>query len=168
MKPNIVLIGMPASGKSTLGVQLAKWLSMGFVDTDLLVQARAGMAMQAFQDANGMEAYRLLECETVGTLVCDNCVVATGGSAVYCPEAMAHLREMATVVFLDLPVDEVERRIGDISERGVVIRPGMTLEELHAERRPLYLEYADITVDCSNKTPEELLREIRARMPQRR
>jgi len=160
MKSNIVLIGMPASGKSTLGVQLAKWLSMGFVDTDLLVQARAGMAMQAFQDTNGMEAYRSLECETVETLVCENCVVATGGSAVYCPDAMAHLRNMAKVVFLDLPVDEVKRRIGDISERGVVIRPGMTLEDLHAERRPLYLGYADVAIDCSGKTSEQLLKKI--------
>ncbi|MBT3401543.1 MAG: shikimate kinase, partial [Rhodospirillaceae bacterium] len=88
VKSNIVLIGMPASGKSTLGVQLAKWLSMGFIDTDLLVQARAGESMQAFQDANGMDAYRKLECDTVGSLVCENCVVATGGSAVYCAGAM--------------------------------------------------------------------------------
>ena len=161
MKSNLVLIGMPASGKSTLGVQLAKWLSMGFVDTDLLVQARAGMSMQAFQDANGMEAYRLLECEVVGTLVCENCVVATGGSAVYCSDAMAHLRSMAKVVFLDLPVDEVRGRIGDVSERGVVIRPGMSLEDLYAERRPLYLEYADVVINCSGRLPEQLLREIR-------
>ena len=162
MKSNIVLIGMPASGKSTLGVQLAKWLSMGFVDTDLLVQARAGMSMQAYQDANGMEAYRKLECDTVRTLVCENCVVATGGSAVYCPDAMAHLRAMAQVLFLDLPVEEIKRRIGNIAERGVVIRPGMALEDLAAERRPLYLEHADAVIDCSGKTSEQLLAEVRA------
>ena len=160
MKSNIVLIGMPASGKSTLGVQLAKWLSMGFVDTDLLVQARAGMSMQAFQDAHGMEAYRKLECDTVGTLACENCVVATGGSAVYCPDAMARLQATAKVLFLDLPVEEIRRRIGDIAERGVVIRPGMTLEELAAERRPLYLEYADAVIDCSGKTSAQLINEI--------
>lgn len=166
-KSNIVLIGMPASGKSTMGVQLAKWLSMGFIDTDLLVQARAGASMQAFQDANGMEAYRALECDTVGSLVCEHCVIATGGSAVYCEEAMRHLQGMAKIIFLDLPVAEVKQRIGGIAERGVVIRPGMTLDDLHTERRPLYLEYADVVVDCSGKMQDELLVEILALMPRR-
>ena len=160
-KTNIVLIGMPASGKSTVGVQLAKWLSMGFIDTDLLVQARAGISMQAFQDANGMEAYRALECDTAGSLVCENCVIATGGSAVYCDGAMRHLQSMAKTIFLDLPVAEVKQRIGDTSERGVVIRPGMSLEDLHAERHPLYLKYADVVIDCSGKTSDQLLNEIR-------
>jgi len=153
---------MPASGKSTLGVQLAKWLSMGFLDTDLLVQARAGTSMQAFQNAHGMDAYQTLECETVKSLVCENCVIATGGSAVYCDGAMRHLQSMAKIIFLDLPVTEVEQRIGGIAERGVVIQPGMTLEDLHAERHPLYLKYADMTLECSGKTSTELLSEIRA------
>jgi shikimate kinase len=160
-KSNIVLIGMPASGKSTLGVQLAKWLSMGFMDTDLLVQARAGVSMQAFQDANGMEAYQTLECETVQSVVCENCVIATGGSAVYCTGAMQHLKAMARIIFLDVPIDEITRRIGDITERGVVIEPGMTLDDLHQERRPLYLKYADAVIDCSGKTSAELVAEIR-------
>jgi shikimate kinase len=160
-KSNIVLIGMPASGKSTLGVQLAKWLSMGFMDTDLLVQARAGVSMQAFQDANGMEAYQTLECETVQSVVCENCVIATGGSAVYCTGAMQHLKAMARIIFLDVPIDEITRRIGDITERGVVIEPGMTLNDLHQERRPLYLKYADTVIDCSCKTSDELVAEIR-------
>ncbi|MEN8254280.1 MAG: shikimate kinase [Verrucomicrobiota bacterium] len=160
-KSNIVLIGMPASGKSTLGVQLAKWLSMGFIDTDLLVQARVGESMQAFQDANGMEAYRALECETVGSLVCENCVIATGGSAVYCEDAMQHLKSIAKIIFLDVPVGEIKQRIGDTSERGVVIQPGMTLDDLYEERRPLYLEYADVVIDCSGKTQDELLAEMR-------
>jgi len=155
---------MPTSGKSTVGVQLAKWLSMGFIDTDLLVQARAGIAMQAFQDANGMDAYQTLECETVKSLVCENCVVATGGSAVYCESAMKHLQSMAKIIFLDLPVAEVGLRIGGIAERGVVIQPGMTLEDLHAERHPLYLKYADVVIDCFGKPQDELLAEIRALM----
>jgi len=159
-KSNIVLIGMPASGKSTVGVQLAKWLSMGFIDTDLLVQARAEDSMQAFQDANGMDAYQTLECETVKSLVCENCVIATGGSAVYCDGAMVHLKSMAKIIFLDLPVVEVEQRIGGIAERGVVIQPGMTLADLHAERHPLYLKYADETIECSGKASNELLAEI--------
>jgi shikimate kinase len=160
-KSNIVLIGMPASGKSTVGVQLAKWLSMGFIDTDLLVQARAGVSMQAFQDANGMDAYQTLECDTVKSVVCENCVIATGGSAVYCDGAMRHLQRIAQIIFLDLPVDDVQQRIGGIAERGVVIRPGMTLEDLHAERRPLYLKYADEVIDCAGKSQNRLLDEIR-------
>ena len=163
-KSNIVLIGMPASGKSTLGVQLAKWVSMGFIDTDLLVQARIGESMQAFQDANGMAAYRTLECDVAGSLVCENCVIATGGSAVYCDGAMKHLQGIAKIIFLDVPVNEIKQRIGDTSERGVVIRPGMTLDDLHAERRPLYLKYADVTIDCTGKSQDELLAEIRTLM----
>ena len=160
-KSNIVLIGMPACGKSTIGVQLAKWLSMGFIDTDLLVQARAGTGMQAYQDASGMEAYRTLECETVASLVCDNCVIATGGSAVYCERAMRHLREMATVIFLHVPIAEIKLRIGSIAERGVVIRPDMTLDDLETERHPLYLKYADVTLECAGKAQDQLLSELR-------
>lgn len=163
-KSNIVLIGMPASGKSTIGVQLAKWLSMGFIDTDLLVQARAGMSMQAFQDANGMDAYQTLECETVRSVVCENCVIATGGSAVYCDSAMKHLQNMARIVFLDVPVEEIKERIGSMAMRGVVIKPGMTLDDLYAERHPLYLEYADTVIDCTGKSEDALLDEIRAPM----
>ena len=161
MKSNIVLIGMPASGKSTVGVQLAKWLSMGFIDTDLLVQARAGESMQAFQDTNGMEAYRTLECDTAGSLVCENCVIATGGSVVYCDSAMQHLKAIAKIIFLDVPVEAIMQRIGSMAERGVVIQPGMTLDDLHAERRPLYLQYADEVIDCSGKGQDQLLAEIR-------
>ncbi len=161
-KSNIVLVGMPASGKSTLGVQLAKWLSMGFIDTDLLVQARIGESMQAFQDANGMEAYQTLECDVVHSLSCINCVIATGGSTIYCPEAMEHLQGMAKIIFLNLPAAEVEQRIGSMAERGVVIQPDMTLSDLYAERHPLYLNYADVVLDCSGKSLDELLTEIRA------
>jgi shikimate kinase len=161
-KSNIVLIGMPASGKSTVGVQLAKWLSMGFIDTDLLVQARAGESMQTFQDKNGIAAYQTLECETVKSVICENCVIATGGSAVYCDSAMAHLKNMAGIIFLDVPLEEIRQRIGDWSERGVVIKPDMTLDELYAERRPLYLKLADCVVDCAGKSEDDVLSEIRS------
>lgn len=159
---NIVLIGMPASGKSTVGVQLAKWLSMGFIDTDLLVQARAGESMQTFQERKGLDAYQTLECETVQSVVCENCVIATGGSAVYCGAAMEHLKSIARIIFLDVPIEEIKRRIGDYSGRGVVIKPGMTLDDLYAERRPLYLKYADVVIDCEGKTQDEILSGIRS------
>jgi shikimate kinase len=160
-KSNIVLIGMPASGKSTIGVQLAKWLSMGFIDTDLLVQARAGESMQAFQNQNGQDDYRKLEADTARSVVCENCVIATGGSVVYYPEAMEHLKSIAQVVFLDVPLADIEQRIGDWSARGVIIKPGMTIADLFEERRPLYLQYADAVIDCSGKSQNELLEEIR-------
>jgi len=152
---------MPACGKSTLGVQLAKWLSMGFIDTDLLVQARAGESMQAFQNAHGLEAYQGLECETVKSVICENCVIATGGSAVYCEAGMAHLQSIASVIFLDASLHDVKSRIGDFSQRGVVIRPGMTIDDLYAERRPLYLKYADVVVECAGRTQDDILKEIR-------
>jgi len=161
-KSNIVLIGMPASGKSTIGVQLAKWLSMGFIDTDLLVQARVGESMQSFQDANGMDAYRKLEGDTARSVVCDNCVIATGGSVVYYDDAMRHLQSMARIVFLDVPIDEIKQRIGDTSQRGVVMRPGMTLDDLYDERHPLYLKYAEAVIGCAGKSEDEILAEIRA------
>ncbi|MDH3982300.1 MAG: shikimate kinase, partial [Kiritimatiellaceae bacterium] len=153
---------MPASGKSTLGVQLAKWLSMGFMDTDLLVQARAGESMQAFQDTNGLDAYQQLECDTVKSVICENCVIATGGSAIYCNAAMDHLKQIAHIIFLDVPLSEIKRRIGDYSERGVVIKDGMTLDDLYAERRTLYLNHADLVMDCEDKQQNDLLAEIRA------
>ena len=155
---------MPASGKSTVGVQLAKWMSMGFIDTDLLVQARAGESMQAFQNRDGLDAYQALECETVKSVVCENCVIATGGSAFYCDGAMDHLKSIARIIFLDVPLDDIKRRIGDISQRGVVINPGMTLDDLYAERRPLYLKHADSVIDCAGKAQDEVLAEIRALM----
>ncbi len=161
-KNNIVLIGMPACGKSTIGVQLAKWLSMGFIDTDLLVQARAGESMQAFQDANGMEAYRKLESDTARSVVCDNCVIATGGSVVYYDDAMQHLQSIARIIFLDVPINEIKQRIGDTSQRGVVIKPGMTLDDLYAERHPLYMQYAGTVIECSGKPQDEILSAIRA------
>jgi shikimate kinase len=160
-KSNIVLIGMPASGKSTLGVQLAKWVSKGFMDTDLLVQARTGVSMQAYQNANGLDAYQTLECDTVKSVVCENCVIATGGSAVYCDGAMKHLKSIATIIFLDVPILEIKRRIGDYSARGVVIKDGMTLDDLYEERRPLYLKHADLVIDCADQKPDDLLHLIR-------
>jgi shikimate kinase len=93
----------------------------------------------------------------VKSVVCENCVIATGGSAVYCDGAMSHLQGMAKVIFLDVPIGEIKHRIGDISQRGVVIKPGMTLDDLYAERRPLYLKYADETVECEGKTSNDLV-----------
>ena len=107
-----------------------------------------------------MDAYRTLECETARSLICENCVIATGGSVIYYEVAMRHLQSIARIMFLDVPVDEIRQRIGDTSRRGVVIRPGMTLEDLFKERRPLYRQYAERIIDCSGRTQNEILKEL--------
>ncbi len=160
MKRNIILIGMPSSGKSTLGVLLAKRLSMTFLDTDLLIQSEEGRRLQEIQNAVGMEAFRLLEGRIIENVACENTVIATGGSAVYCTQAMASLKQTGTTVFLDLPLDEIETRIGDPAVRGVVMQPGMTLADLYRQRRPLYRQYADLTLSCGGKSHDALLDEL--------
>ena len=160
MKRNIVLIGMPSSGKSTLGVLLAKTLSMSFIDTDLLIQVEEGRRLCEIQNQIGMAAFRLLEGTIVKKIDCENSVIATGGSVVYGAEAMAHLRNIGKIVFLDLPLDEIEARIGDPVTRGVVMQPGMTIADLYKERRPLYEQYADQTLFCGGKSHDELLGEL--------
>jgi shikimate kinase len=162
MKTNCILIGMPASGKSTLGVLLAKRLSKRFIDTDLLIQVREGESLQAIQQRIGMEAFQSLECDLIAGLEAEHAVIATGGSAVYCNRSMNHLREMGTVIGLLVPLDEIERRIGDLSARGVVIKGGMTLADLYAERLPLIQKHADYLVDCSDRGHQALVDEIAA------
>jgi len=159
-KSSITLIGMPACGKSTVGVLLAKALNMQFVDTDLLMQRKYRQFLWQILDAQGIEAFKAMEAEVICALDCENTCIATGGSAVYSDAAMRHLKRISTVIFIDLPCGEVARRIADIRGRGVVIERGKTLPALFAERRPLYLRYADATVQAQGKGTEELLEEI--------
>lgn len=151
---------MPGAGKSTLGVVLAKRLGLGFVDTDLLIQTRAGRPLRRIIAEDGLEAFCALEEETVCSLSLSNAVIATGGSVVYSKKAMEHLRAHGLVYFLDLPLPELHTRIGDPSQRGVVITPGQTLSELFARRRPLYLGYADRIIHCAGQSLEALVTEI--------
>ena len=141
---NIVLIGMPGSGKSTLGVLLAKALGRSFVDTDLLVQVKASGRLQALLDEKGVDAFLDLEGETVSELDAENAVIATGGSVVYRAAAMAHLRQNGVLVYLALPYAEIRRRVKNLSTRGVALRAGQTLRTLYDERVPLYEKYCDI------------------------
>ena len=159
-KTNITLIGMPACGKSTIGVLLAKTRNMGFVDTDLLIQRKYDQFLWQIIDAEGIEAFKRKEAEVIRSLRCENTCIATGGSAVYSDQAMRHLKRISTVVLLDLSCGEVESRIADIKSRGVVIDQGKTLPELYEERRPLYLHYADVAVHADGKGVEELLTEL--------
>ena len=151
---NIVLIGMPGAGKSTVGVLVAKWESMGFLDTDLLVQSGEQRPLQELIDERGTGAFRDLEEDYVLRLEARQCVIATGGSVVYSPAAMAHLADLGPVVLLDVDLPTLQARLTDLPTRGVVRFPGQSLEDLYHERRPLYLRYADRVVDGRQGTHE--------------
>ncbi len=156
---NIILIGMPGSGKSTVGVLLAKSAGMGFIDTDLLIQSASGRLLYKMIEEDGIEAFIKKESEVIGNLVCDNCVIATGGSAVYGEKGMKNLKSLGVVIYLKLSCDEIKRRLKNIRTRGVVMRQGETVEALYNERIPLYEKYADITVNAG-ANPEDVVAEI--------
>ncbi len=157
---NIVLIGMPGVGKSTVGVLLAKAAGMDFLDTDVLIQARQGRSLQEIIDADGLAALCEIEQRHVLSLAASGCVIATGGSVVYSPAAMAHLAAGGAIIHLALELELLERRLSDLATRGVVMAKGETLAELYAERMPLYRRYAQITIDCAGKTHEQITQEI--------
>lgn len=159
---NIVLIGMPGAGKSTIGVLLAKTLLMDFCDTDLIIQKKEGKALCEIIKEKGTDEFIRIEDEIIGAQKFDNCVVATGGSAVYGENAMKNLKENSVVVYLAVSSHELEKRICNIHTRGIAMKEGTTIAELFAERAPLYEKYADITVDCSDSTPEQCVDKITA------
>lgn len=152
---NIVLIGMPASGKSTIGVLLAKTLGLGFCDTDLLIQQQEGCLLQEFIDHHGIERFLDAECSAVLSLNCRDSVIATGGSVVFRDAAMQKLRRDGIVVFLDAPLSEVISRLNNIQTRGVAAQRGMSIAEIYEERLPLYRAYADITISTEHRTAEQ-------------
>jgi shikimate kinase len=153
---NVVLVGMPAAGKSTVGVLVAKRASLAFVDTDLLIQSAAGRSLERVIEEDGREAFGRLEEAQVLALDVRDTLVSTGGSVVYRQAAVDHLRALGFVVFLDAPLSEVRARIGDPAARGLVRRPGQTLDGLYAERRPLYVSACDAIVDCAGRGHAEV------------
>lgn len=157
---NIVLIGMPAVGKSTIGVLLAKTLLLNFVDTDLEIQKKYSVSLSAIIEKYGVEKFVEIENSVISKCNFKNSVVATGGSAVYGKEAMENLKENAVVIYLKLPIEEIEKRISNIKTRGVAIKPGATLKDLFKEREVLYKKYADIEICCEGKTAEECVEAI--------
>lgn len=146
---NVVLIGMPGAGKSTIGVLLAKALARQFVDTDLLLQGAAGAPLHELLARHGRDGFRALEERQILALTARATVIATGGSVVYSPAAMAHLRTLGPIVYLEVPLATLQQRLGDLRARGVVMAPGQTLAALHAERVPLYRQYAELTVPAA-------------------
>lgn len=159
-KNNIILIGMPGVGKSTVGVVLAKKLGYSFVDADLVIQSREGKLLHEIIAEQGVEGFWRTE-EAVGESIDGRrTVIATGGSAVYGERAMAHYRQIGTVVYLHLPLEGIRERLGDLTERGVTLKAGQDLDSLYAERRPLYEKYADITVNCEGLSIREIVKKI--------
>jgi shikimate kinase len=153
---NIVLIGMPGCGKSTVGVLLAKRLGLGFIDTDLIIPQETGRTLQTIVDGDGYQSLRGVEGRVLRTLDVRRHVISTGGSAVYSEDAMAHLAANGVLVFLDIPLAEVKRRIGDHSMRGISRHPDQSLEDLFQERFSLYNRYGQITVRADQRTPAEV------------
>ncbi len=152
---NIILIGMPGAGKSTIGVLLAKSLLMDFVDTDLLIQKKYSSSLCDIINSRGIEEFLKIENDVICSWSFLNCIIATGGSAVYGAEAMERLKKDGITVYLRLTPEEIEKRINNIHTRGIAMKKGTTIAELYGERAPLYEKYADIVIDCAGLTPEQ-------------
>ena len=164
---NIILIGMPASGKSTAGVVLAKVLGCDFIDTDLLIQNREGRRLEELIRDEGIEAFLDIEGEVCRTLQAEKTVVATGGSVIYREPAVLHLKEIGTLVYLSVDFETLKKRLYNVMERGVVLREGQTLEDLYRERTLLYERYADIIVEEGGQTLEETVSAVKAALESR-
>lgn len=157
---NIVLIGMPGAGKSTIGVILAKVLAFNFIDSDLLIQEQEAMLLKDIIAAKGIEGFQEIENQVNRDIDTDKSVIATGGSIVYCPEAMEHLGNIGVVVYIKLDYETINNRLRDIRKRGVVFRDGQTLKSLYDEREVLYEKYAQIVVDGNGLSMEDLMAKI--------
>ncbi len=150
MKRNISLIGMPGAGKSTIGVVLAKILGYRFMDGDLVIQEATGKLLSEIIAEKGNEGFMEVEESVTAGISCERTVISTGGSVVYGKKAMEHLREISRVVYLKLPYETIEKRLGNLKARGVVLKEGQSLKDLYDERCPLYEKYAEVVVDVSD------------------
>ncbi len=157
---NVVLIGMPGAGKSTVGVVLAKRLGFRFMDSDLVIQEQTGMLLYQIMEEKGVDGFLKVENDINASIIAGRSVIATGGSVIYGREAMAHLKSIGTIVYLKLGLDSIKERLGNLKERGVAVRDGQTLEELYAERVPCYEKYADITIECENRMIKDIVADI--------
>lgn len=160
MNKNIILIGMPAVGKSTVGVVVAKRLGYDFVDTDLLIQAQAGCLLKEIIEQEGIEGFLAIENQVNRDLAVEKTVISPGGSVVYCEEAMQHFAEIGTIVYLKVAYEVIESRIKNAKNRGVVLKEGQTLKMLYDERVALFEKYAKITVIEDGKTIDETIEAV--------
>ena len=154
---NITLIGMPGAGKSTLGVVLAKILGYEFLDSDLLIQKEEKRRLYQIIDEEGEEGFKAIENRVNASIDTENTVIATGGSVVYCSEAMEHLKSIGKVVYLSLSLESLEKRLGNLKKRGVLLKEGQTLKNLYDERVGYFEKYADITIDEDGCQIEETI-----------
>ncbi len=157
---NIVLIGMPGAGKSTIGVVLAKVLGYQFLDSDLLIQKQEKRKLREIISQEGNDGFQKIENQVNASIDTEHTVIATGGSVVYCEEAMDHLKSVGTVIYLKLSLESLSQRLGNLKGRGVLLREGQTLSDLYEERSPLYEKYADIVIDEEGKDLEASLQMI--------
>ncbi|MBN1980624.1 MAG: shikimate kinase [Chitinivibrionales bacterium] len=155
-KTNVVLIGMPAAGKSTIGILCAKQLGLQFIDTDVMIQTLQKRSLQDIMDHEGLEAFRRIESQALLQVRRTKHVIATGGSAIYYEDAMKHLSAHGIVVFLEVTLEVLKKRLSNFGTRGIARSAGQTLEELFNERQVLYRRYGEITIDCTTLTHEEV------------
>lgn len=161
---NIVLIGMPGAGKSTVGVLLAKALKMPFIDTDLLIQKQEDSYLQELIDRRGIDEFIQIEENVIVSLDVQNNVIATGGSAIYSDAAIKHLRANGILVLLDTKMYQLERRLKNTQTRGIAMKGHQSLASLYNERMPLYKKHADLVIDCSKKHIETIVLEIKEKV----
>lgn len=157
---NVILIGMPGAGKSSVGVVLAKHLGYHFVDSDLVIQQQEGRLLHELIEEQGLEGFLELEDRINSSLSYDKTVIATGGSAVYGRKGMEHFAAIGTIVYLKLSLKTIRRRLGDLHQRGVALKEGQTLKQLYEERIPLYEKYADLTIDAEKMNIRTIVQSI--------